>query len=121
MALSNRWPLLWNSEFRMRTLKRANNTSASQALLYVGAPLILTFVLWATSLYDVTMPQIGAAFILGAIPLVAYQKWLRGPREKIPLFVLISAMYWMAYVIPLFWTKHEINLVMGRHQLSEDS
>lgn len=105
----------------MRTLKRANNASASQALFYVGAPLIITFVLWATSLYDVTVPQIAAAFILSAIPWIAYQKWLRGPKEKIPLFVLISALYWMAYVIPLFWTKHEINLVVGGHQLSEDS
>jgi hypothetical protein len=87
----------------------------------LGAPLIVTLLLWATSLYFTTTPQIAAAFILGAIPWVAYQKWLHGPREKIPLFVLISAMYWIAYVIPLFWTKHEINLVGGGHQLSGDS
>ena len=105
----------------MRTLKRANNASASQVLFDVGAPLIITFLFWATSLHETTAPQIVAAFILSGIPWVAYQKWLRGPKEKIPLFVLISAMYWIAYVIPLFWTEHQINLIIGGHQLSEDS
>jgi hypothetical protein len=105
----------------MQTLMRANNASASHALFYAGAPLIITFVLWATSLYDTTAPQIVAVFILSWIPWAAYQKWLRGPQEKIPLFVLISVMYWIAYVIPLFWTKHEISLITGKHQLSEDS
>src|ERR1035437_3582228 len=105
----------------MQTLKRTNNASSSQALFSVGAPLIITFVLWGTSLRDTTIPQIAAAFILSAIPWVAYQKWLRGPKDRIPLFVLISLMYCIAFVIPLFWTEHEINLIGGGHQLSEDS
>lgn len=105
----------------MRTLNRANNATPSEALFSVGAPLIVTFFLWATSLYDTTATQIAAAFILTAIPWVAYRRWLRGPREKIPLFALISAMYWIAYVIPLFWTEHEINLIVGSHHLSEES
>ena len=90
-------------------------------LLYAGGPLIITFALWSTSFYDTTPPQIIAAFILSWIPWAAYQKWRRGPKEKIPLFALISAMYWIAYVVPLFWTKHEISLITGGHQLSEDS
>ena len=105
----------------MRTLNRANTASASQALFYMGAPLIVTFVLWSTSLHETTAAQIAAAFILCAIPWVAYQKWLRGAKDRIPLFVLVSAMYWIAFVIPIFWTEHEINLIGGRHQLSEDS
>ena len=78
-------------------------------LLYAGVPLVITAVLWATSLYDVTLPQVIAAFILCWIPWAAYQKWARGAREKIPLFVLIGVMYWLAYAVPLFWTKHQIN------------
>ena len=30
-------------------------------------------------------------------------------------------MYWLAYAVPLFWTKHQINLIMGMHQLSENA
>jgi hypothetical protein len=69
----------------------------------------------------VTLPQIIAAFILCWIPWAAYQEWVRGTREKIPLFVLIGFMYWMAYAVPLFWLRHEISLVTGRHQLSENA
>jgi len=116
-GISNRSPLLWRPEFCMRTLKSANDGSASHVLLCAVGPLIVTFVLWATSVYDTTVPQLLAAFILSAIPWVAYQECV-GDREKIPLFALISAMYWIAYAIPLFWTRHEINLIVGRHQLS---
>jgi hypothetical protein len=106
----------------MQALKIANNArKTSPVLLYTGVPLIITAFLWATSLYDATLPQVIAAFILCWIPWAAYQEWVRGTREKIPLFVLIGVMYWMAYAVPLFWTKHEIGLVMGLHHLSENA
>jgi hypothetical protein len=105
----------------MQALKVANNARTLPVLLYTGIPLIITAVLWATSLYDVTLPQVIAAFILCWIPWAAYQEWVRGPREKIPLFVLIGVMYWLAYALPLFWLRHGINLVTGRHQLSDNA
>src|ERR1700740_1292837 len=105
----------------MQALKRAKDTRTSPVLLYGGVPLIVTAALWATSLYDTTLPQVIAALILCWIPWAAYRKWVSGGREKIPLFVLIGAMYWMAYAVPLFWTKHQIELIMGTHQLSENA
>src|ERR1700723_1164770 len=104
----------------MRTPRLANARSLP-VLLYAGGPAIITVALWATSLYDVTLPQVIAAFILCWIPWAAYQQWVRGPREKIPLFVLIGVMYWLAYALPLFWLRHGINLVTGRHQLSDNA
>ena len=65
------------------TLKRSRITRepCPSAVLY-GRPVNHHFVLWATSLYDVTVPQIIAAFILCWIPWAAYQEWLQGtPRE----------------------------------------
>ena len=105
----------------MQALKIANNARTLPVLLYTGVPLIITAALWATSLYDVTLPQVIAAFILCWIPWAAYREWVRGTRERIPLFVLIGVMYWLAYAVPLFWLKHDINLITGRHQLSEDA
>jgi len=105
----------------MQALKVANNARTSPVLLYTGAPLIITATLWATSLNDVTLEQIIAAFILCWIPWAAYGKWNRGMRETIPLFFLVGAMYWIAYAIPLFWLTHDIVLVTGGHQLSEDA
>jgi hypothetical protein len=105
----------------MQVLKIANNAKTSPVLLYTGVPLIITLALWATSLYDVTLPQVVAAFILCWIPWAAYQEWSRGMRERIPLFFLIGVMYWLAYAVPLFWMKHDIGLITGWHQLSEDA
>ena len=105
----------------MQVLKIANNTRTWPVLLYAGIPFIITAVLWATSLYEVSLPQIIAAFILCWIPWAAYQEWVRGPREKIPLFALIGVVYWLAYAVPLFWLKHGIDLVTGKHQLSENA
>ena len=105
----------------MQALRIANNARTSPVLLYTAVPLIITAALWATRLYDATLPQIIAAFTLCWIPWASYQEWVRGTREKIPLFVLICVMYWTAYAVPLFWTKHQIDLITGRHQLSENS
>jgi hypothetical protein len=101
--------------------KLANNTKASPVLLYTGVPVIITGVLWATGLYDVTVPQVIAAFILCWIPWAAYQEWSRGTRERVPLFFLIGVMYWLAYALPLFWLAHDMSLVTGWHHLSEDA
>jgi hypothetical protein len=105
----------------MQALKVANNARTSPVLFYAGVPLIITAALWATSLYDATLPQVIAAFILCWIPWAAYKKWVTGAREKIPLFVLIGVMYWLAYAVPLFWTKHQIDQITGIHQLSENA
>ena len=79
-------------------------------LLHAGIPLTITSVLWATSLYEVSLPQVIAAFILCWIP-GAYGEWVNGTREKFPLFALIGVVYWLAYAVPLFWLKHDISLV----------
>ena len=105
----------------MRTLRIANNAGTSPVLLYAGVPLIITAVLWATSLYDVNLLQVIAAFILCWIPWAACQKWVKGARERIPLFALIGVVYWLAYAVPLFWTKHQIDQITGSHQLSENA
>jgi hypothetical protein len=105
----------------MQVLKIANNARTWPVLLYAGVPLITTAVLWATRLYEVSLPQVIAAFILCWIPWAAYREWVRGTREKIPLFALIGVVYWLAYAVPLFWLKHSISLVTGKHQLSENA
>lgn len=105
----------------MQVLKIASKARSSPVLLYTGVPLIITITLWATSLYDVTALQIVGAFILCWIPWAAYQEWKRGMRDRMPLFFLIGAMYWLGYAVPLFWLRHEVSLITGRHRLSEDA
>jgi hypothetical protein len=105
----------------MKVLNTPNKAKTPPVLLYTGVPLIITVILWATSLYTVNLRQVIAAFILAWIPWAAYQEWRRGMRERMPLFFLIGAMYWLAYAVPLFWLRHDIGLVTGRYQLSADA
>jgi hypothetical protein len=105
----------------MRVFKVPNAARNSPVLFYIGPPLIVTAALWATSLNDVSLPQIVAAFILFLMPWAAYQGWRIGTRTTIPLFCFLGAMYWAAYALPLFWLRHEINLVTGGHELSEEA
>jgi hypothetical protein len=74
-----------------------------------------------TSHYSVTVLQASAALLLCWIPWAAYRNWLRGDRKKIPLFALVSAMFWLSYGLPLFWGEHEITGVFGRRTLTEEA
>jgi hypothetical protein len=85
----------------------------------LGVPLLVTALLWYSSSYDVTLAEIGAAFLLAWLPWASYRNWYRGERKGIPLFALLAGMYWLAYVLPLFWASHEVALVSGRRPLSE--
>jgi hypothetical protein len=105
----------------MQASRIVKKSGTSPVLLYTGVPLIVTAVLWATSVTDITPLQIVAAFILCWIPWAAYRGWSRGTREGIPLFFLVGAMYWVAYAVPLFWLRHDITLITGGHHLSEDA
>ena len=85
----------------------------------VGIPLVVTTLLWYSSSYNVTVAETVAALMLGWMPWASYRNWCRGERREIPLFALLAGMYWLAYVVPLFWGSHEVNLVSGRRPLSE--
>jgi hypothetical protein len=85
----------------------------------VGVPLLVTVLLCYSSSYDVTLAETAAAFMLGWMPWASYRNWCRGERREIPLFALLAGMYWLAYVLPLFWGSHEVDLVSGRRALSE--
>jgi hypothetical protein len=91
------------------------------AFLYLGVPVLVTLLLWWLSPSEVTLSQAGAALVLAWFPWASYCQWTQGEKREIPLFVLIAAMFWLAYALPLFLSSHNISLVTGRHQLSESA
>jgi hypothetical protein len=103
----------------MQLLTRFQPLRRRRMVLDVGVPLLVTILLWYSSPYDVTLAEIGAAFLLGWLPWASYRNWYRGERKEIPLFALLAGMYWLAYVVPLFWASHEVKLVAVRRPLSE--
>jgi len=89
---------------------------------YAGVPLAVTAILWWLSPYQVSASQAAAAFVLAWIPWISYQKWSKGERRDVPLFVSVAGMFWLAYAIPLFLGEHSItSVIYGGRQLSEDS
>lgn len=82
-------------------------------------PLVVTAFFDYTSAYDISLAQAVAAFLLCWIPWAAYCDWLRGERKKVPLFAFLGAMFWLAYAVPLFWSKHELGTYFGRRVLTE--
>jgi hypothetical protein len=55
------------------------------------------------------------------MPWAAYRSWLKGHRDKMPLFASIAALFWLAYSVPLFWAKHVVTGVFGSRVLTEDT
>jgi hypothetical protein len=96
-----------------------NLVRARPVLVYAGVPLLVTAFLWSTSSNQLSPSEIVAVLILCWIPWASYQQWYRGSRQELPLFSLLAAMYWVAYVLPLFWGSHTIGLVRGNHRLPE--
>jgi hypothetical protein len=104
---------------RMQLLTRFQPLRERPKIPDFVVPLLVTALLWYSSPYDVTLAETGAAFLLGWLPWASYRNWYRGERKGIPLFALLAGMYWLAYVVPLFWAKHEVELVAIRRPLSE--
>jgi hypothetical protein len=105
----------------MQPFRVPNSARTAPVLFDAGVPILITAGLWSTSINEISLPQIIAAFILCWAPWAAYGKWSRGTREGIPLFSVVSAIFWVDYAIPLFWLRHDVKLITGQHQLSEEA
>jgi len=67
--------------------------------------------------------QLSLAFFLLCLPWQSYLNWKTNTKSYLPLFAMVTFMYWLYYVLPLFWepqTISEINTPLGR-ELSESS
>jgi hypothetical protein len=96
-----------------------SNQGKWPVVLDAGVPFLITIFLWATSSYELSILELLAAFFLCWIPWASAGHWYRGPRQHLPLFPLLTAMYWLGFAMPLFWGSHSIDLVNGTHFLSQ--
>jgi len=72
-------------------------------LILVVPPLLATFVLWLTRLNDITLFEFLAASGLLAAAWVPYYLWREAGERYMPLFPMLSFMFWTYYVLGLFW------------------
>ncbi len=88
-----------------------------------GFPVAITAFLWATRAGKVAPVQVLLALFLIYLPWHSYLTWKASRKNDLPVFSMVSFMYWLCYAVPLFWEQHEISEVyspVGR-DLSESS
>ena len=61
-------------------------------------PFAVTLVLWLTATNSIEPVAVVCAFFLFAIPWGSYLLWRRQGHPGIPLFAMISAVYWVYFV-----------------------
>jgi hypothetical protein len=105
----------------MRPLTPLDSTFRANAIIELAVPVFLTLVLAYLSSYEISVTQGLLAFLLCWMPWASYRRWLTSDRKNIPLFALLATMFWLAYAVPLFWSKHVVTGVFGRRVLPESA
>ena len=66
-------------------------------------PILISLIFYFLSPNEISRIQLALAFVLLQMPWSAYLNWKERSDEKIPVFALISIMYWVYYALSLFW------------------
>jgi len=66
-------------------------------------PILISLIFYSLSPNEISRIQLALAFVLLQLPWSAYLNWKQRSDEKIPVFALISIMYWVYYALSLFW------------------
>ncbi len=66
-------------------------------------------LLWLTRSNEVTLAQLALALFLTCVPWRSFFAWRSAGKDELPIFSMISAMYWLYYIVPLFWEPHNIS------------
>ena len=72
------------------------------ALLFLP-PLGISIFFWLTSPNDISLAQWIAAFVVSCLTWGSYRKWRAHKVGSVPLFAMVSFMFWLYYAFPLFW------------------
>jgi len=100
-------------------MRRIVKDAANGIMVQVIPPLAATFLMWLSRLNDVTLFEfLGAAGLLAAA-WIPYYKWKVAGERYLPLFPMISFMFWVYYVLGLFWGNRNGYTLRG--ELSERS
>lgn len=76
---------------------------------YTPVPALVTFFLWLTRGNSVTWLQALLSLLLLQIAWGAWIAWKAKPaaEKHFPIFACIAGMFWLAYGVPLFWSRAE--------------
>ncbi len=75
----------------------------NNALALIVPPLSATFLLWLARLNEVTLFEFLGATALLAFAWMSYYQWRMAGERYLPLFSIVSFMFWIYYALALFW------------------
>lgn len=84
-------------------MKRTVKDLGDNTLMLVVPPVFGTLLLWLARLNDVTLFEFLAATGLLASAWTSYYRWRRAGERYLPLFSIVSFMFWIYYALALFW------------------
>jgi hypothetical protein len=87
----------------MDQTKHLVKDSGGNILILVVPPLATTFLMWLIRLNELTVFEFLAATGLLAIAWVPYYRWRAAGERYLPLFAILSFMFWVYYALALFW------------------
>jgi hypothetical protein len=102
-------------------LKTNLGTRFPRAVSRWALPATVTALLWLMRSNEVTLVQASLALLLIYLPWRSYLTWKSGEKDNLPVFSMITFMYWLYYVLPLFWEPHIISEIYSpvARQLSD--
>jgi hypothetical protein len=74
------------------------------------APVAATAFLWFNSVQPVQTLAAFNSFLLLLMAWGSYLHWQHGARDRLPIFAMVAAAYWLAFGVPLFWDWRTIFL-----------
>ena len=72
-------------------------------LVLAVPPVAATFVLWLSRLNEITLFEFAGAAGLLAAAWIPYYQWKKAGERYLPIFPMLSFMYWVYYALALFW------------------
>ncbi len=84
-----------------------SNENFGYTFRYAPVPAVIILLLWLTGAKTVTWPEVFLSLLLLQIAWSAWVSWKfkPGKNKDFPVFASIAAMFWMAYGLPLYWSR----------------
>jgi len=86
-----------------------NKAGLLQGTVYVIPPIGISLFFYYLTPNPVSLLQLVLAIILLIIPWSYYLKWKQHREPGLPIFAIISFMYWIYYALSLFWGARTVS------------
>src|SRR6478672_2320672 len=102
---------------------RGNRSGILRGIVYLGPPLVITLLFYYLSPNSISLLQLTLSIILLTFPWAYYLKWKQHREPGLPIFAIISFMYWIYYALGLYWGARTVSGVEtpGEARVSDET